>query len=182
MTDQEVDIKREGKVIYPENKENIPFISHKVVALINRLFVDIYYAKGGEDFRYHTNICEAVEKILAQYDGPQIGINYKFVVQSQPYDPWRLFPIESDIYNRLITEMTMEVDITKDGGLRYKLDTTFDYFSQYTRDVWVQCNTMEDIVTLYRRIKDHGCICLVDSFNYPCGDYNYDFYTESDDY
>lgn len=179
MTDQEVDIKREGKVIYPEDKSNIPFISHKIVALINRLFVDVYYAKGGEDFGYHSEICEAVDKMVSVYDGPPMGINYKFVVQSQPYDPWRLYPIESDIYNRWVSEMILDVEITKENGLRYKLFSIIDYFSDYPKEVWVKCNT-GDILNLCTMIKEYRCICLVDRFDCSGEAYNYDSYTETE--
>lgn len=180
MTDQQVDIKREGKVIYPDDLKNIPFISHKLVALINRLFVDVYYAKGAEDFGYHGKICAAIDHMIGSYDGPQMGISYKFIVQTQPYDPWRLYPIESDMYNRVVAVMTLDVEITKENGLRYKLESNLDDFSEYIIGDWTNCKACL-LLELYNKIKVNGCICMVDRLECVDEDYNYDSLPESDD-
>lgn len=80
--DREIDICREAWV---EFDEDVSFEAIKHFALINRLFIDIYYHG-----RHEERVVEAIDKFAYEYEGKPISAKYNFVLWDTDVNPWNL--------------------------------------------------------------------------------------------
>lgn len=146
--DQVVDICREPKV---EHDDDVSFEAIKHFALINRLFIDIYYYVSHE-----PRIVQAIDAFASTYDGKPISATYKFMMCTSDYDPWKLdFEEESDQGYELCGEISLRVTLA-DQTIKYDLQCSdaeeyFEGFSQGRN----RCNAVY-LRDLFYHIRENG--------------------------
>lgn len=167
VSDQEIDIKRHGQVsILDDNPPT--FLTLKNIALLNRLFVDIYYSRIGEVFEYHSVLIDSLSDYIYTYKDNDVRLVYKFNETVESIDPM-------DIYTGYSVRGNVELElcITEKYNLMYRLKCSdnvsnefFNYFNDITIGVWMTCNPIF-LVNIFKKIRGHGRLSLICSFE-PC--------------
>lgn len=145
--DQVVDICREPQV---EHDEDVSFEAIKHFALINRLFIDVYYHGIHE-----PRVVQALNEFAFHYNGKPISATYKFMLCNIEYDPWRLDWGDSDSSYELHGDISLQVTLA-DNTIKYNLQCcdAEEYFEDFAQGR-NRCNAVY-LRDLFYHIKENG--------------------------
>ena len=152
--DRVVDICREARVTYGEGAT---FEAMKHFALINRLFIDIYYHGRNE-----PRVVEAIHGFVDSYQGVPISAPYKFILWDSEVNPWILSSNDDDEEDNSTSLGEMNLTITLQDK---QINCDFNY-DEVMKDIFVNyqqgqftCNAIY-LRDLFYHIKNNGKFCF----------------------